>query len=128
MSTLAYIDIEKLLAYSAFYDTSTTIWTIKNRITIEEVKQAVADKRLHPKLHDNSRQYHIERVAWFVVHDSNWPVIIEIKQAPVRVFIRDGNHRLAAAVVRQDPKVLVCIRGGTSKQLKEIFGIEKKAK
>lgn len=82
-------------------------------IAVEEVQSAVRAGRishdpwstkiniLAPELH---RDFHIERIAALVdaeISKKVDPICIAI--SPDRVWVVDGNHRIAAAIVRGDP-------------------------
>mgnify|MGYP003383414199 CR=1 FL=1 len=88
-------------------------------IDVEEVKTAMssgctaedswnAQKDAIPnELH---RDFHVRRIAALAskaISNENHPVVIAI--APDRVWIYDGNHRVAAAIVRGDPTLDVII-------------------
>lgn len=70
----------------------------------EEVRAAVEDGRLNDPatgFSDSSvrtRKWHIERIAWFVVHGFDEPLIFCQKSF---FPILDGNHRFASAVYRR---------------------------
>lgn len=56
-----------------------------------------------------SRQYHIDRIAWLVVHGWKDPISLEMQDGWIEV--NDGNHRLAAAVYRRDRLILITWAG-----------------
>lgn len=67
----------------------------------EEIRLAIEENRLNDPVNGESdasvksRDWHVERIAWFVVHDSENPIsICWGKFLPVQ----DGNHRVAAAI------------------------------
>lgn len=57
-------------------------------------------------LHD-SREFHVRRIATLIDQPSadHIVVIVENHTLPVRVYLNDGNHRLAAAYLRGDPSI-----------------------
>lgn len=51
---------------------------------------------------------HAARIAWFVTHGFDGGVTIEVSMTRVRWHpVRDGNHRLAAAIYRGDTTIPV---------------------
>jgi hypothetical protein len=75
---------------------------------------------MDPKVH---RDFHISRIAYLVSHaapvDDSYPVLIAI--APDRVWVYDGNHRLAAAIVRGDETMIVGISSYDAAQIQKYF-------
>ena len=68
----------------------------------EEIQEAVDEGRIHSESNDDNqhigeREWHIERIAWFV---KNWrdddPILM--KKPISNMDIYDGAHRLIAAV------------------------------
>jgi hypothetical protein len=57
-----------------------------------------------------SREDHVRRIAYLVVHPDPTPVEIEMDSYGYPI-IYDGNHRIAAAVCRGDLTILADISG-----------------
>lgn len=58
------------------------------------------------------REYHIGRIAWMVTHPTKCDDPIDVYvSATRRLFVENGNHRLAAAVVRGDDEIAVRLYG-----------------
>lgn len=67
------------------------------------------------------RRWHIERIAWLVVHGWEDPIEIDVGVpflgccprllAPAYWIVCDGNHRLAAAIYRGDSRILASCSG-----------------
>ena len=85
---------------------------LRDPLTHEEVRAALEEGRLDDPARgecdsaDSSwtRQRHAERVAWFALHGWDEPITLDTG----RVWpVIDGNHRLAAAVYREDPTIRV---------------------
>jgi hypothetical protein len=74
-----------------------------------------------------TRRQHIERIAFLAVH--GWAAAIEIDVGVpslghhVRWPITDGNHRVAAALVRRDTRILASV-GGSLDYAQELFGVD----
>ena len=71
--------------------------------------------------------YHIQRIAYFVKNGWNDPISIDVG-VPALGFapfwiINDGNHRFAAAIYRDDPRITTVCAGSISllKELLEPF-------
>ena len=52
-----------------------------------------------------NRQYHIDRIAWLIIHGWKNPISLEMQDGWIEV--NDGNHRLAAAIYRKDKLILI---------------------
>lgn len=107
-------------------------------ITIEEVRAAVAAGRSEPTPHDvllrgehlgeeNLRAYHISRIAHLIQFPDDEPICINVGcpslGAPVAngaLDVSDGNHRLAAAFVKGDLRILATYEG-ESELFEEFF-------
>ena len=75
--------------------------------------------------YEESRVFHINRIATFV---RNPPppheaivVILENHIIPVRVYLNDGNHRLAAAYVRGDTHVTAIVAASVAESIHAVF-------
>lgn len=67
---------------------------------------------------EENRQRHIQKVAWFVKNKANEPISLEVGCEALGVWadhiISDGNHRLAAAIIRGDKTIAACVGGGVT--------------
>ena len=58
-----------------------------------------------PLFRPPSRRHHAEKIAWFARYGFQEPLDIDVgvpsEGCHVRWFVQDGNHRLAAGIVRQ---------------------------
>lgn len=65
---------------------------------------------------EENRLRHIQKVAWFVKNPAKDPISIEVGCARLGVridhIIEDGNHRLAAAIIRGDKSIAARVGGG----------------
>lgn len=67
---------------------------------------------------DELRQQHIKKIAYFVVNEAMKPIHIEISMHD-EIAITDGNHRLAAAFIRNYKLIRAEIFGFTDSPLFE---------
>ncbi len=93
------------------------------RITREEIREAVAKDELEERNWDTEKQdlqgpagreFHIKRIAYFVAHgipsdNQNIQVFVGDAAANARVSINNGNHRIAAAIMRGEDAVRALI-------------------
>lgn len=94
-------------------------WDNGQNVTIEGVETALREGRLEPLSYSNNQprsnwttRKHEERIAWLVTNGWNEPIEIEFRYADMESFrIWDGNHRLAAAIYRQDTMISVQLGG-----------------
>jgi len=109
------------------FDSRSRPWSLQeNRpISISEVQRAVSLEQLvSPEREEHFKYYgkryrelHVRRIAWFVVNGVVKPISIYVcpflkdLTSGERWIITDGNHRLAAAIVRNDSFVPSSIRG-----------------
>lgn len=67
---------------------------------------------------EENRQGHIRKIAWFVQNGFNEPISLEVGCEGLGVLpghlVEDGNHRLAAAIMRKDKTIPARIGGGLS--------------
>jgi hypothetical protein len=103
-----------LQKYWSPFMSNTRPWTLKTCISIEDVRRAVANNQLigcnrQEHCGINVEELHIRRIAWFVVNGITLPISIFIN--PNRWIVTDGNHRYAAAIVRNDKYVRASLRG-----------------
>ncbi len=65
---------------------------------------------------EENRIRHIQKIAWFVQNGFADPISLEVGCAGLGVapghLIEDGNHRFAAAILRQDKVISAKIGGG----------------
>lgn len=112
------------------------MWKVEP-IAPEEVLAAVAQgdaceiawgelrDELPPHLH---RTFHITRIAWLVGNapSDNDPDKVMLSVSRDRIWFHDGNHRVAAAIVRGDATVDLHIASSGELDLSELFpGIQK---
>src|SRR6185503_7928435 len=68
-----------------------------------------------------------KRVAYFVVHGWSDPIHLDIGVLVLGYApewpVLDGNHRLAAAIVRQDETILAAVSGQLDRA-RELFGVD----
>lgn len=101
------------------------VWhtTLHTPITREEVQAAIDAGRLRARPvdadHAATRQQHIERVAYLVVH--SWSDFISVEAHWGGWPVVDGNHRLAAAIFRGDKDIEVEF-GGMLDEIRDMFG------
>lgn len=96
-------------------------WFDTQPISTDEVQNAIADKQLNNQPHEPnvmkpaSKEYHIQRIAYLVIHPDHNPITI----VPTRegsFTLDDGFHRLMAAIYRGD-RIIKVEFGGTKQQL-----------
>lgn len=83
------------------------VWLgMRDPISAEEVAIAILDgDLLDPDVHGSCdqhampRAWHVGRIAWFVVNGWRDPIQVDLN---ARWPVIDGNHRLVAAVLRED--------------------------
>lgn len=74
--------------------------------------------------YDESRSFHINRIAT-LARCPPLPepivVILENHTTPVRVYLNDGNHRLAAAYVRGDTHIAAIVAASMPESIHVVF-------
>ncbi len=76
-----------------------------------------------------TREKHIARVAYLVVHGWRDPITIDVgvpEIASRRIghwFVPDGNHRVAAAIYRKDATILAMV-DGSLREAYNLFGVD----
>jgi hypothetical protein len=67
---------------------------------------------------EENRRRHIQKIAWFVKNKANEPISVDVGCEALGVWadhiISDGNHRLAAAIIRGDKTIDACVGGGVT--------------
>lgn len=75
--------------------------------------------------YEESRSFHINRIATFVRNSPPQEevivVILENHINPVRAYLHDGNHRLAATYVRGDTHVVAIIAASVPESIHDVF-------
>jgi len=85
---------------------------IKDSISTEEVKNSSlsSSKEEYDSLKPESREQHIAKIAYFVKHGWNdEPITIVFNKSLYPIY--DGNHRLCAAIIRNDDFILANVEG-----------------
>jgi hypothetical protein len=69
-------------------------------------------------LRHGKRIAHIRRIAWFVVNGWSDPLEVDVGVPSAGCHIdwpvTDGNHRLAAAILRKDASITICFGGSVN--------------
>jgi len=92
--------IENILQAELFNPFRGRQWGLTELITIKDIDQAIKEKKYRNKeLWNLDRNYHIQRIAYFVKY--GWENPIEID----KYCIVDGYHRLCAAIYRKDKTI-----------------------
>lgn len=73
--------------------------------------------------HEESRKFHINRIATLVRDPQPDAVILIVENHAntPRVYLNDGNHRLAAAYVRGDSFVTVVVAASKPESIADVF-------
>lgn len=112
-------------------------WT-SEPVTVAQVLAAAKDGRFRsapvPESSPawNDAEAHAERVAWYFVQGLSPQDCIEIDVGVpslgcvVAEPVQDGNHRLAAALLRGDPGI-PCSIGGSDEEVRRRFGADVEA-
>lgn len=128
MELIKIISVEKLENFCNPFDGC--CWKeLERPITKKEIqKQVLLNETIHPlNLPINSyyRENHIKRIAWFVINGWTEPIDIDVGVPSlgcyVKWLIQDGNHRFAAAIMRND-KTIAATMSGSIDLMKEMFG------
>lgn len=56
-------------------------------------------------------RHHMERIAWLALHPAEDEITVDASAPSFSWPIADGNHRLAAALLRGDRRILTCVVG-----------------
>lgn len=116
-----WIPVSVLLPWSAFEN---SVWGLKQPITKIGVSRAIKNGtyKLAPRPQDyepfdlpplrQARQFHTRRVAYLVVNRASDPIHFDANVGSYHFWsIIDGNHRLAAAIYREDEEIEVAVSG-----------------
>lgn len=87
-------------------------WTDSD-VSIEEVHDAIADGRMSSDSFPDEYRYpcfdHAARIAYLVHHKDETPIVMDPRSHEWLVI--DGNHRLYAAMYREDLDIEVAFQG-----------------
>ena len=73
---------------------------------------------------EDSRLFHINRIATLVTQPTEEKIIIVVEnhQSPIRIYLNDGNHRLAAAYIRGDFQIsALCACSAPERPITDVF-------
>lgn len=102
------------------------------RFTVAEVRAAIKQGRFQKKpwgayAETGARYSHVARIAWLAVSGWHDAVEVDVGVPSLRCFVKwpvqDGNHRLAAAIVRGDENILASVAGCMDTAF-ELFGVD----
>ncbi len=107
-------------------------WEGVARLTVEGVREAIRDSFFQPQEYSVatrpkawSVEQHIARIAYLAAHGWEEPIEVDVGVPSLRCYVNwpvtDGNHRLAAAVVREDKFILSSV-GGCCATMRQLFG------
>lgn len=73
--------------------------------------------------HEESRRFHINRIATLVGEPQSDAVIVIVENHTntTRVYLNDGNHRLAAAYVRGDSLITAVVAASKPESIADVF-------
>ena len=86
-------------------------------LTLEMVNDAIEDRAYHPapvEYGEEDPMVHAMRIAWLVENGWQDEIVFDVGVTPDTISkypITDGNHRLAAAILREDTHILICPDG-----------------
>lgn len=93
-------------------------------VTPRNVREALTTGRL---VATQGGDDHAGRIAWLMAHPSQEPIEIDVGVpglgCHVDWFVQDGNHRLAAALMRGEPTIMACVSGDLH-YAHDLFGID----
>jgi len=108
----ALVPLKRLMAlyddpimFPPWRDMNTPI-SVADVLTVETFTDTSPYRENNPKPY----RWHVERIAYFVMHGWNIPVEMEVTQSG-EVLIHDGHHRLAASLIRGDRVLYVNVSG-----------------
>lgn len=129
------LSVDKLARDFSFENNLIWFLDIDKSITREEISKFPVNsvlKYYKMKGRKCSRKKHIEKIVWLRdnLDSENYPILIELNRNPLKWVISDGNHRLAAAIVRGDKFVYAKFIGYVSEFSKfyRKYGYKKKEK
>jgi hypothetical protein len=72
---------------------------------------------------EKARAFHIARIATLLdeVGQGNLVLVLENHTVDIKCHIYDGNHRVAAAFVRRDPKIRIFIAASDAENILAVF-------
>lgn len=99
-------------------------WSLDYPITQNNIKIAIANNNLLPPKSNDIVPYsinpliHAARIAWFIIHGWNDPINIDVGVPSLGCYpkwpLKDGNHRFAAAIIRDDHFILANMSGAVN--------------
>jgi hypothetical protein len=106
-------------------------WYDGQGVTMAGVRQAIHEGRLRTTPYpasvlasDWTDRMHEERIAWLFLYSWSDPIEIEFSYPECESFsIDDGNHRLAAAIYRNDQDIYVQLGGYIDNSVKALGAI-----
>lgn len=102
-------------------------WNEVKSLSKEEILKAVENKKFNTKPECRTRQDHIKRIAYLIYEGWQDPVDIDVGVPILGCFpdwfIQDGNHRVVAAIVREDETILANV-GGQLDYAFDLFGVD----
>lgn len=93
------------------------------------VRQALSDNTLQPSYRSGSGDpyYHAGRIAWFYLRGWTDAIDVEVGCPALHCYVdwpvQDGNHRLAAAILRGDREIKALV-GGDIDYAFDLFGVD----
>jgi hypothetical protein len=96
------------------------VWTAVEHGTIEP---RTWQEVINTLGNEESRQFHINRIATLIAQPSKEMIVViaENHMNPVRVYVYDGNHRLAAAYVRGDAHISALVAASEPGSMLDVF-------
>ena len=112
------LDVQKLAEMYNPFVLSKWIWG--SHVTRNAVEMAVKAKHYEPKVkhgvHGVGGLYHCQRIAYLVKHRDDTPIhLYGAGMWGVPFIVENGNHRLAAALVRGDETIRATMSGDVKK-------------
>jgi len=106
-------------------------WEGAASLTVDGVHQAMQDGFVLAQAYSNGNRVstwtveeHIARIAYLAKHGWEDPIEVDVGIPHMGCYIdwpvTDGNHRLAAAIVRGDKHILACVAGCTETMREEL--------